>query len=236
MATMLEHDQVYSQLVVEVDGSFGGCPSGANNCSAYRDCNPDPKDPTGVRWRCGFSDACPYKPPPPPHQPTRAASTRLARPRSRPVRLAALSEEPVPAYWSCSEFLEQSPCGSHHHNSPPHGSCEACVANQSGLPSERTAEIVQHACSASFDGCHAFVQSSGYRSATDHNGAQCEACVLKHTAGAMEANCTERYVGYACGFGQHSVSTVHIMHLPPPARHHNYTSRGYIPDRLLVFV
>jgi len=57
MATMLEHDQVYSQIVVEVDGRFGGCPSGANNCSAYRDCNPDPSDPTGVKWRCGFGAA-----------------------------------------------------------------------------------------------------------------------------------------------------------------------------------
>jgi hypothetical protein len=207
MATMLEHDQVYSQIVVEVDGRFGGCPSGANNCSAYRDCNPDPSDPTGVKWRCGFGDACPYKPAPPPPPPFARqqlpAAAAAARPRSRPVRLAALrrGEDSPPPYWRCSEFVEQSPC--RHHRSGG-GSCEACVANQSGLPSECSAELIAHACSASFDGCHDFVQSSGCRSATGHNGAQCEACVVEHSAGAMAANCTERYVGYACGFGQHS--------------------------------
>jgi hypothetical protein len=36
---------------VEVDGSFGGCRSGADSCSNYADCNPQPGDGPVV-WEC----------------------------------------------------------------------------------------------------------------------------------------------------------------------------------------
>ena len=60
------------------------------------------------------------------------------------------------------------------------------------------------------DVCDPAMAANKYEDLTDHvmavidDGAQCEACVVEHSAGAMAANCTERYVGYACGFGQHS--------------------------------
>jgi hypothetical protein len=212
MATMLEHDQVYSEIVVEVDGSFGGCPSGANDCSAYRDCNPDPSDPTGLRWRCGFQHPCPGIPPPPSPPPAALGAvlptTSVPRPRSRPVRLAALADafDLVSPYWACAEAVEASGCMHHSGGGGGDGraQCEACVAKQTSLPAGCTPELIAHACSADFDGCHDFVRSAGCQRASGGDGARCEACVLAHTAGAVVANCTERYVGYACGFGQHS--------------------------------
>ena len=134
---MLEHDQVYSQIVVEVDARFGGCPSGANNCSAYRDCNPDPSDPTGVKWRCGFGNACPYKPPPPSFALQQLPSAAAPRPRSRPVRLATLrrgaSSPPPPPYWRCSEFVV-SPMTSEQLTKPFVAAFEKSDPSEGGCP------------------------------------------------------------------------------------------------------
>lgn len=46
----LARDSVYTETVVEVDGTFGGCPTGARACSHYAACNPT--DATGETWRC----------------------------------------------------------------------------------------------------------------------------------------------------------------------------------------
>jgi hypothetical protein len=45
---------VFTQQVVEVDGTFGGCESGNATCSAYADCNPYTDKSTGkIEWFCG---------------------------------------------------------------------------------------------------------------------------------------------------------------------------------------
>ena len=41
-----------SRYVLEVDGSFGGCPDGAADCTKYGACNPDTRDPSGLTWKC----------------------------------------------------------------------------------------------------------------------------------------------------------------------------------------
>lgn len=46
----LSHDSVYTQYTLEVDGSYGGCPSGARSCNKYAACNPI--DAAGAEWRC----------------------------------------------------------------------------------------------------------------------------------------------------------------------------------------
>ena len=46
----LSHDSVYTKYTLEVDGSYGGCPSGARSCSKYAACNPI--DAAGAEWRC----------------------------------------------------------------------------------------------------------------------------------------------------------------------------------------
>ena len=47
----LDHDSVYTQYTLTVDSTFGGCPSGARDCSKYGACNPT--DPTGTKpWKC----------------------------------------------------------------------------------------------------------------------------------------------------------------------------------------
>jgi len=47
----LDRDSVYTMTVLEVDSTFGGCPSGARTCSKYGACNPI--DPSGSEpWQC----------------------------------------------------------------------------------------------------------------------------------------------------------------------------------------
>ena len=46
------HDQVYTKYILEVDSTFGGCPSGDRRCTKYTPCNPATSDPTGATWRC----------------------------------------------------------------------------------------------------------------------------------------------------------------------------------------
>jgi hypothetical protein len=48
-------NQVYTQVVVAVDPSFGGCPSGDVACAKYADCNPD----SSGDFRCSCSDSGP---------------------------------------------------------------------------------------------------------------------------------------------------------------------------------
>ena len=49
---IVRHDSVYTKYVLEVDGSFGGCPSGDAACTRYGSCNPDTSDPSGSTWAC----------------------------------------------------------------------------------------------------------------------------------------------------------------------------------------
>jgi hypothetical protein len=46
----LEYNNVYTKYLVQVDSTFGGCPSGARNCSKYGACNPTDKQ--GNQWSC----------------------------------------------------------------------------------------------------------------------------------------------------------------------------------------
>ena len=46
----LSHNSVYTKYELEVDGTFGGCPSGAAHCTKYAACNPD--DASGRTWHC----------------------------------------------------------------------------------------------------------------------------------------------------------------------------------------
>jgi hypothetical protein len=50
--SIVRHDSVYTRYVLEVDGSFGGCPDGAAPCTRYGACNPDTRDPSGLTWEC----------------------------------------------------------------------------------------------------------------------------------------------------------------------------------------
>lgn len=47
---------VYTTQVLEVDGTFGGCPSGDVQCSAYADCNPYVLKNGSLGWWCGCQD------------------------------------------------------------------------------------------------------------------------------------------------------------------------------------
>jgi hypothetical protein len=47
---ILDHDSVYTKSIVEVDGTFGGCPGGERTCSKYGACNPT--DATAKEWSC----------------------------------------------------------------------------------------------------------------------------------------------------------------------------------------
>ena len=47
---LLDHDSVYTKYTLEVDGTFGGCPSGSPHCTRYAACNPT--DASGVTWDC----------------------------------------------------------------------------------------------------------------------------------------------------------------------------------------
>ena len=53
---LLYRDQVYTRTRLQVDATFGGCPSGDPACSAYADCNPDTRDASGRTWICTCAD------------------------------------------------------------------------------------------------------------------------------------------------------------------------------------
>lgn len=46
------NDQVYTEIRVQVDSTFGGCANGSYSCSQYADCNPDIHSNSSVDWKC----------------------------------------------------------------------------------------------------------------------------------------------------------------------------------------
>lgn len=49
---IVAHDGVYTQYLLEVDSTFGGCPSGDASCTKYGICEPVDSDPSGATWSC----------------------------------------------------------------------------------------------------------------------------------------------------------------------------------------
>ena len=47
---LLDHDSVYTKYIVEVDSTFGGCPTGGARCTKYAACNPT--DMSGSIFKC----------------------------------------------------------------------------------------------------------------------------------------------------------------------------------------
>ena len=52
---------VYTEQIVEVDGTFGGCPDGNATCSNYADCNPRTNSSGGIEWFCGCREQHPWE-------------------------------------------------------------------------------------------------------------------------------------------------------------------------------
>jgi hypothetical protein len=102
-------DQVYTELKVEVDSTWGGCPTGFENCSQYADCNPSSGANKTVDWRCD----CKHTAPAPKHS---FLSTIRSTPRAQKQISAS-------DYWSCNDALETS-CGASLWNSK---ACNTCA-------------------------------------------------------------------------------------------------------------
>ena len=169
------NDQVYTKLIVEVDGTFGNCKSGADSCSAYADCNPTQS--TGpLMWNCdcgrnhadggstlGFLGASP------PSSDTGLAAVHVINNNNGNQR----STDP---YWSCSDALDAL-C-------PIYGSVNSCTAC-AAIPTHQaklqqagcTPNDILKSCSADYNKCLAAVTgSAGCLLPPASSSASCNAC------------------------------------------------------------
>ena len=190
------NDQVYAQLVVEVDGTYGGCESGDEKCSQYADCNPTAGS-GAIEWRCDC------------HESSAAASTA---PAARPPVWAALRHPPpgatataaalalgrgatnyAPNYWGCSAALAAE-C-------PIFGDDPSCVACAQVHTAELAAAgctpaFVAKSCSSDYHACEHAVDKTGCALPPASTAAACRTCA--QTPATEAANCSAWVIGHLC--------------------------------------
>lgn len=179
-------DQVYTELKVEVDSTWGGCPTGFENCSQYADCNPSSGANKTVDWRCD----CKHTAPAPKHS---FLSTIRSTPRAQKQISAS-------DYWSCNDALETS-CGASLWNSK---ACNTCAGvHKSALSAAKcTPQYLSELCQPNFNECRAALSKTHCADSvkTASDTAKCMSCARGDTFEAQleAANCTIDILQHEC--------------------------------------
>ena len=188
-------DQVFTEIVVEVDGSFGGCPDGSQKCSQYADCNPETGNSSDVIWNCDCR-----------------APSKQPLPKPKPA---------VPAdFWACSAAVSRI-C---HHDMWDPKECQQCVASHAThLPSCNSGDVKKLChpnyarCSQALKklGCNAYGVPKESCMDCSRTAASAEA---NCTDGLLEYLCQEG--GRTCGAtGKLAVSTRYCSEGPTTPGH-----------------